>query len=162
MMNKYYFKRKTKDAHSEEKTHRKKSTRSKPNLTKKLDKVFSAYIRLRDAMPSGYFKCISCDQIKPFEQGDCGHYVNRQHMSLRFSEMNCNMQCRKCNRFDEGNIMGYRQGLVKKYGEQRVVLLEAQKNESRHWSDFELEAMIKHYTAEVKRLSSLKGIRVNI
>lgn len=162
MMNKYYFNRKKKDAHSEEKTHRKKSTRSKPNLTKKLDKVFSAYIRLRDTMPSGFFTCISCGQIKPFEQGDCGHYVNRQHMSLRFSEMNCNMQCRKCNRFDEGNIMGYRQGLVKKYGEQRVVMLEAQKRETRHWSDLELEAMIKHYTEEVKRLSSLKGIRVNI
>nr|DAI40363.1 MAG TPA: NinG recombination protein [Caudoviricetes sp.]DAS49640.1 MAG TPA: NinG recombination protein [Caudoviricetes sp.] len=162
MMNKYYFNRKKKDAHSEEKTHRKKSTRSKPNLTKKLDKVFSAYIRLRDTMPSGFFTCISCGQIKPFEQGDCGHYVNRQHMSLRFSEMNCNMQCRKCNRFDEGNIMGYRQGLVKKYGEQRVVMLEAHKRETRHWSDFELEAMIKHYTEEVKRLSSLKGIRVNI
>ena len=58
--------------------------------------------------------------------------------------------------------MGYRQGLVKKYGEQRVVMLEAQKRETRHWSDFELEAMIKHYTEEVKRLSSLKGIRVNI
>ena len=77
MMNKYYFNRKKKDAHSEEKTHRKKSTRSKPNLTKKLDKVFSAYIRLRDTMPSGFFTCISCGQIKPFEQGDCGHYVNR-------------------------------------------------------------------------------------
>lgn len=162
MMNKYYFKKKSKDAHSEEKPHRKKTTRSKPNLIKKLDKVFSAYIRLRDTMPSGFFKCISCGQIKPFEQGDNGHYVNRQHMSLRFSEMNCNMQCRKCNRFDEGNIMGYRQGLVRKYGEQRVVLLESKKHETKHWSDFELEAMIKHYTAEVKRLSSLKGIKVNI
>lgn len=162
MMNKYYFKKKSKDAHGEEKPHRKKSARGKPNLIKKLDKVFSAYIRLRDTMPSGFFKCISCNQIKPFEQGDNGHYVNRQHMSLRFSEMNCNMQCRKCNRFDEGNIMGYRQSLVRKYGEQRVELLEAQKHETKHWSDFEIEAMIKHYTSEVKRLSSLKGIKVNI
>lgn len=136
-------------------------TRRKPNLIKKLDKVFSAYIRLRDVMPSGFFRCISCGQIKPFEQGDCGHYVNRRHMSLRFSEMNCNTQCRKCNRFDEGNIMGYRKGLVGKYGEQRVLLLESKKYESKHWSDFELEAMIKHYTAEVKRLSSLKGIKIN-
>lgn len=36
MMNKYYFKKNTKDAHSEEKAHRKKPTRSKPNLTKNL------------------------------------------------------------------------------------------------------------------------------
>lgn len=162
MMNKYYLKGKTKTVQDKESPRRKKSTRGKPNLVKKLDKIFSLFIRLRDTMPSGYFKCISCSQIKPFEQGDCGHYVNRQHMSLRFSEMNCNMQCRKCNRFDEGNIIGYRRGLVRKYGEQRVLLLEAQKYQAKHWSDFELEAMIKYYTVETKRLSSLKGVRVNI
>ena len=96
MMNKYYFKRKIKDAQSEEKPHRKKSTRSKPNLTKKLDKVFSAYIRLRDAMQSGYFKCISCGQIKPFEQADCGHFFSRKNMSVRFDEDDCHAECKYC------------------------------------------------------------------
>lgn len=30
------------------------------------------------------------------------------------------------------------------------------------WCDFELEAMIKHYTNEVKRLSTEKGIKVSL
>ena len=66
------------------------------DLKAKLDKEFSLFIRLRDAMLNGYFKCISCGQIKPFEQADNGHYINRQHMSTRFDEMNCNAQCRHC------------------------------------------------------------------
>ena len=162
MMNKYYFKRKIKDAHSEEKTYRKKSTRSKPNLTKKLDKVFSAYIRLRDAMPSGYFKCISCGHIKPFEQADCGHFFSRKNMSVRFDEDDCHAECRGCNRFSSDHLIAYQTNLIRKIGMQRFELLSAKAHQAKHWSDFELEAMIKHYTEEVKRLSSLKGIRVNI
>ena len=123
-------------------------------LKAKLDRVFSQYIRLRDMMPGGVFRCISCGQIKPIEQADCGHYINRQHMATRFSEMNCNAQCRSCNRFDEGNMQGYRRGLVQKYGEQRVLLLEAQKYETRKYTDFEYEALIKHYRAEIKKMMS--------
>lgn len=162
MMNKYYFKKKTKDAHSEEKPYVNKTTRSKPNLVKKLDKVFSAYIRLRDAMPSGYFRCISCNQIKPFEQADCGHFFSRRNMSVRFDEDDCHAECRSCNRFSSDHLIAYQANLIRKIGMQRFELLSAKSHQSKHWSDFELEAMIKHYTAEVKRLSSLKGIRVNI
>ena len=57
--------------------------KKKPDLKTKLDKEFSLFIRLRDAMPNGYFKCISCGQIKPFEQADNGHYINR-HPALPF------------------------------------------------------------------------------
>ena len=123
-------------------------------LKAKLDKVFSQYIRLRDRMPGGVFRCISCGQIKPIEQADCGHYINRQHMATRFSEINCNAQCRSCNRFDEGNMQGYRRGLVQKYGEQRVLLLESMKYEIRKYTDFEYEALIKHYRAEIKKMMS--------
>ena len=129
-------------------------TKRPTGLKAKLDKVFSQYIRLRDRMPGGVFRCISCGQIKPIEQADCGHYINRQHMATRFSEVNCNAQCRSCNRFDEGNMQGYRRGLVQKYGEQRVLLLESQKYETRKYTDYEYEALIKHYRAEIKKMMS--------
>lgn len=130
---------------------------AKKNLKDKLDRVFSQYIRLRDMMPGNVFRCISCGRIKPIGQADCGHYINRQHMATRFSEMNCNAQCRSCNRFDEGNMQGYRRNLVWKYGENRVLLLEAQKHEVRKYSDFEYEALIKHYQLEVKKMLAAKN-----
>ena len=126
-----------------------------PNLENKLDREFSLFIRLRDS-ENGYFKCISCGKIKPFEQADCGHYINRQHMSTRFDEMNCNAQCRACNRFQEGNMSGYRQGLVKKYGEKRVLLLEMRKNDIKRYSEFEYQALIKYYHALNERLKKDK------
>ena len=126
-------------------------TKKKPDLKAKLDKVFSEYIRKRDTR-NGVFKCISCGRILPYEQADCGHYVNRKHMATRFDEMNCNAQCRSCNRFDEGNIQGYRRGLVALYGEQQVTLLEDKKHNFRKYSDFEYEVLIKHYKEEIKKL----------
>ena len=122
-------------------------------LKVKLDRVFSQYIRLRDMIPgTTLFRCISCGLVKPISQADCGHYINRSHMATRFSEKNCNAQCRSCNRFDEGNMSGYRQGLIRKYNEPTVILLEAQKNEVRKYSDFEYEALIKHYQGEIKKI----------
>ncbi len=136
-----------------------KNKTKKPPLKDKLDKVFSEFIRLRDSKKFGYkfFQCISCGLVKPYEQADCGHYINRQHMSTRFDEMNCNAQCHSCNRFDEGNMSGYRQGLKARYGEQRVLLLELKKNETRQYSDFEYTALINYYKKLIKQMKDEKG-----
>lgn len=130
---------------------------AKTNLKVKLDRVFSQYIRLRDMLQGNVFQCISCGRIKPISQADCGHYINRQHMATRFSEVNCNAQCRSCNRFDEGNMSGYRAGLVRKYGETKVVLLESMKNDVRKYSEFEYEALIKFYQGEIKKILKAKN-----
>ena len=133
----------------------------KTNLKDKMDRVFSQYIRLRDMLPGNVFQCISCGRIKPMSQADCGHYINRQHMSTRFSEVNCNAQCRSCNRFDEGNMSGYRAGLVRKHGETKVLLLESQKHEVRKFSDFEYEMLISHYKTEIKKLLKAKNVDIS-
>jgi hypothetical protein len=137
-----------------------KRLRSRSNsLKNKLDDVFSEFIRLRDSRDDGTFVCISCGRLLPYDQADCGHYINRKHMSTRFSEKNCNAQCHSCNRFDEGNIQGYRRGLIAKYGEPVVLMLEASKNQINKLSEFEYKAMIDHYRKEVKRLKKEKGIK---
>ena len=128
--------------------------RSTKSLKEKLDRVFSLYIRLRDSkeFDFNYFRCISCGRVLPFEQADCGHYIPRTNMALRFSEDNCHIQCRHCNRFKDGNILDYRQGLIRKIGEQRVELLEARKHESKKWSNWELERLIEYYEEEINKL----------
>lgn len=157
----YYIKRKKKVAQNVSNEPKTKNKRS-PNLTKKLDKYFSLYIRLRDTMPSGYFRCISCGKIKPFEDADCGHFHSRIHMATRFDEDNCHAECRWCNRFSADHLIGYQRNLIQKIGQGKFDLLNVKAHSTKHYCDFELEAMIEHYKKECKRLSSLKGIRVNI
>lgn len=148
----YYIKRKSKKKGEP-------SERKKPDLVKKLDKVFSQYIRLRDVMPSGYFRCISCGKIKAYSEGDCGHYYSRTHMATRFEEDNCHMECKACNRFSADHLIGYRKNLISKVGLSRIDRLDILAHSTKHWLDSELEEKIEYYKAEVKRLSDMKGIR---
>ena len=122
-------------------------------LVEKADNAFSLFIRTRDSQDyqGKAFKCISCQRPLPIEQADCGHFINRQHMSLRYSELNCHAQCRHCNRFMEGNLQDYRKGLIDKIGEKKVLLLEASKYQENKLTNFELELLAKHYRAETKK-----------
>lgn len=121
-------------------------------LIKKLDTIFSKYIRLRDSH-DGVFTCCSCGLLKPYEQGDCGHFINRRWMALRYDERNCNMQCRSCNRFDEGNNVGYTRFMQRKYGDATIDLLMSMKTNFK-WSDGELELLIKDYKKKVKEMGN--------
>ena len=138
----------------------KKRQTNQATLVKKLDKVFSQYIRLRDAYPNGTFRCISCGKIKPFEQADAGHFHSRRHMATRFDEDNVSAECRACNRFSADHLIGYRENLIKKIGIQRFEMLHVKAHQSRKWCRFELDQLIKYYTILVKRLSEEKGIKI--
>lgn len=132
--------------------------KKKPDLVAKLDKVFSRYIRLRDAMPGGYFRCISCGEIKPFSKADCGHYWSRRHMATRFDEDNAHAECRHCNRFKADHMIGYRENLIAKIGQQRFDRLAWKAAQTKRWTDFELIELTKYYKALGGKLSKEKGL----
>ena len=158
--NKYRKKKKESDDAPKERKPRKK--REKPDLVKRLDKVFSAYIRLRDCMPNGQCQCISCGHIKYFREMDNGHFFSRSNMATRFDEDNCNAECIGCNRCKSDHIFYYQENLIRKIGLARFETLKARSSTIKKWSDDELQEMIRKYTAEVHRLSREKGIPVNI
>ena len=137
----------------------------------KLDKVMSLYVRLRDSKEFHYkyFRCISCGRVLPFDKADCGHYIGRAAMSVRFDTRNINAECTHCNRFSSDHLIGYRKNLimklgrlayiqkhphvpldineVKKLGEQQVDMLEVLKYQAKKWSVFELQELYKYYAA---------------
>lgn len=111
-----------------------------PKLTAKAQDVFNRWVRNRDKDRG----CISCG--RPVTEA--GHYLSRGHYSaLRFNEINTNGQCTRCNCFLSGNLIHYRQGLVKRYGENKVLMLENSVaiRTVKKYSRFELEAIIKMY-----------------
>ena len=133
------------------------TTKKKPSvatLTRNLDKVFSEYIRLRDSKAYGYnyFRCISCGQIKPFEQMDAGHFVSRIHKATRWDEENVNGECRACNRMSADHIIWYQRNLEAKIGRDRVDMLLARGRQTKKWSAWELENLVKYYKQEIEKL----------
>jgi hypothetical protein len=118
---------------------------SLPKLLAKAQIIFNRFIRLRDKDKG----CISCGA----EVTEAGHYYSQGHHSaLRFNEINTNGQCTRCNCFLSGNLINYRKGLIQRYGEQKVLLLENGLRQTHKWSRVELEILITEYKQKIKEL----------
>lgn len=117
-------------------------------LTKKLESVFNAFIRERDKDCG----CISCGS---FNEIQAGHFYSVGHFSwLRFDEDNVHSQCMRCNYFLHGNLLPYRENLIKKIGVERFKLLEVKSSlrKINRYSRFELEVLIEYYKEKIKGL----------
>ena len=121
---------------------------SLPNLLKYTQDDFNEYIRLRDQDKG----CISC----PGMVEHAGDYFSQGHHSaLRFNEVNVNGQCLRCNTFLHGNLINYRKGLIKRYGEQKVQLLESSSvRKTKKWERFELQALREYFKNEISKLKN--------
>jgi hypothetical protein len=122
------------------------------------DNWFSKYVRIRDADSDGIIHCISCGRPVLWKHADAGHFVKRQHMTLRFNEKNVNAQCKRCNWPEQGNDTGYAKGLDRKYGPGTAEKLMILKNGSHHLGQFELKIIAKHYRNRFNELKKEKGL----
>lgn len=135
-------------------------TKKKVDYIKKLDTVFSQYIRLKYSDNNGYCRCISCGRLHYWKDIQNGHYMSRRYMATRFSENNCRPQCVACNIYNQGNAQMYRRGLISQIGENNVDIIEMQARTGiKKYSDFELEVLIKHYQKEIENLKEEKHIK---
>ena len=126
--------------------------------------AFSRYIRLRSALETtgtlSHAKCCTCGTYKEVKYMDCGHFIKRQHQAVRFSEMNCHTQCKRCNNFEQGSDTKYRLFLVDKYGEIKVLLLESEAKRTVKRSKFDLGQIAFYYKTEATRLAKEKGLKL--
>ena len=120
-------------------------------LIKKLDRVYSLYIRHREAK-DGQNYCVTCGAYKPITELDCGHYVPRNHKSLRWDERNTWPQCRRCNRFQHGNMASYAAFLEKKYGYGILQTFEKERWVITKLTSEELKSKIDMYSNKVSQL----------
>ena len=126
---------------------------------KKLDSVFSKFIRLRDSDDNGICRCITCKTPHYWSQMDNGHYIKRQHLALRFNEINCNAQCRKCNWLGQGEDALYKDAIIEKYGLQAYNKLLIYKNNYTKLSQFDVDTLEIYYKEKVKEYLLNKGIK---
>lgn len=120
------------------------------NLKKALDKVFNEFIRLRDRGKP----CVSCGKFTTLQ---AGHYHSCRYLSIRWDERNVNGQCVDCNVFNQGNAHGYREGMIKKYGEDIVNLLTMKKLNRCKLTAFEVKLLIQEYETKVNYLKAKNG-----
>lgn len=121
---------------------RKKLSRSK--IVKKLDSIFSKYIRQRNAI-NGVAECFTCGKKDDWKKLQCGHFQSRRFYATRWDETNCQVQCAGCNVFRYGEQFKFSVNLDNRFGNGTSARLETKAKEILKISTPELEDMIKKY-----------------
>ena len=91
-------------------------------LQAKADKIFSEYIRRKDAIDD-IARCCTCGELHNWKYLDCGHFLSRRYLSTRYEETNCAPQCKKCNVFNQGEQEKFRSHIIKHHGKAELLKL---------------------------------------
>ena len=121
---------------------KKKLSRSK--IVKKLDTIFSKYIRKRNSI-YGKAKCFTCGKIDEWKNLQCGHFQSRRHYSTRWHEVNCQVQCAGCNVFKYGEQYKFSLALDSQFGANTAENLSILAQTQIKIETFELLEKIKYY-----------------
>jgi len=127
-------------------------------LKKKLDVLFSQYIRRRNADHLGRVKCFTCGVEKHWKEQQAGHFQSRSHHSTRWDEVNVQVQCVKCNVYAWGEQYKFSLALDGKYGEGKAEELQYLARTTLKISRVEYEEKISYYKSLVEKLKTEKGI----
>jgi hypothetical protein len=102
--------------------------------------------------------CISCGRPDGGAlKVNAGHYKSRgANSGLRFDLRNLHQQCVVCNLYQSGNVIGYREGIIKRY---RQAMLDYLDNAPRlgEWTPEQLQQITAEAKAEIKRIESGQG-----
>jgi hypothetical protein len=127
---------------------------SRKNLIKKLDTIFSEYIRRKYADKRGIVKCYTCDK-KAYWKGEGmqnGHFISRSSRILRWNEQNCRPQCYACNCMRYGQNYIFAMNLNAEYGYDIAAELLQKSRKIIKQTDNELEDLIKRYKNFVDKM----------
>lgn len=120
-------------------------------------KIFSEFIRLRDADENGYCRCFTCGLVRHWKQGDAGHGIPRQHKATKYDEVNNQFQCKRCNGFEGGMREVFKANLDKKYGAGTWDRLEVKSRTRFKMGSFEMLALKNYYKIKVDELKKQRA-----
>lgn len=128
--------------------------KSRKKLVEKADKMFSQYIRRRNANHAGVVACFTCGKQDEWKRMDAGHFMSRKHYSTRWDEENVQVQCKKCNIFRAGEQYIFGLQLDKKYGPGKAEELLQKSRSLLKLSTPDLEALIELYQSKLVKLKN--------
>lgn len=118
---------------------------TRKGIVKKLDTVFSQYIRKRYADERGYAECFTCGKVDHVSKLHAGHFQSRKHYATRWDEVNVQVQCPKCNLFGQGEQFNFGVNLDKKYGTGTADELQQKARQTVKLSNDDLNKMIEKF-----------------
>ena len=113
-------------------------------------KLFSIYIRSKDADWNGMVHCYTCSWYGPWRRLQAGHFVPGRGNAILFEEKGVFPQCWVCNIRKHGNTLVYMDNLIRDFGKKRVNYLRGKALEIKQFDVAELEALILTLKKKIK------------
>lgn len=123
---------------------------TKTKLKAKLDKVFSIYVRTKDADEKGMVACFTCGQVKHWKEMHAGHFMSRARHATRWLTTNVKPQCPKCNLYNNGQQYQFGINLDAKYGTGTADRIRIASHETVKYTEADYEILIEQYTQATK------------
>lgn len=123
------------------------------------DHVYSKYIRIKETDRNGYCTCVTCGVVRKWDDRiDAGHCFSRDNRAIRFDDRNVHPQCRRCNRFQSGQVARYMIYMRKRYGQDALDELDAKSRLTKQFTLDDLKAWVKEWRKEIAKMSTVKNI----
>src|SRR3990172_4522538 len=124
-------------------------SKKRSTVEKKLDAVFSKFIRLRDKLT-----CQRCQkQFETFTTGiQCSHFFGRRHRATRWAEDNCVTLCGGCHMHLTANPALHRSWYQARLGDNAYIKLEYKHQKPAHFKQNDLNLLLNLYKNKVKEI----------
>lgn len=130
---------------------RREKLKTRSDYIKEAQRAFNAWIKARDAA----LPCVSCGRHHTGAY-HAGHYLSvGARPELRFEPLNVWKQCAPCNTYLSGNLVLYRQELIRRIGIDKVEWLEGPHETPKQTAE-DLQQMAKRYRALARTLKEKK------
>lgn len=120
---------------------------SRKAVIKRLDDIFSLYVRARDKNI-----CFVCGKRPPEVVMQCGHLITRGSHSTRWDDANAHAQCRGCNFSHEHRPEHYTTAYINKWGLAAYENLVFKSKQPSKLKTADLELLIIHYKQKLEEL----------
>lgn len=125
-----------------------KKAKKRSYYVKRLDDVFSIFIRKRDDGKG----CVTCGVVKPWKEMQACHYESRGHIPTRWDERNVHSGCYSCNVMKKGNYTEYVLSMIRMYGGNILQDMHDKSRSGINTPTSDIKEMIDAYTDKVKEM----------
>jgi hypothetical protein len=126
----------------------KRAAKLKTTLKKRVQDLANKYGRLREKSRGNNF-CVTCGSPNA---KDGGHFLpTSQYRPIRYYTLQINPQCITCNQYNGGMRAEYREYMIKRFGLEKVLWLESNKQGDRKYSTEYYEKYLRVMRKRIKR-----------
>lgn len=119
-------------------------------LKKIADRWFSLYIRLSRSTKTGRAKCVTCGSRGHWKEMHNGHFMSRRHMATRYDEQNVDIQCPRCNLYEQGEQFKFGLAIDKKWGDGTAEKIMKKSRKTVRFSKQDYIDLIETYKTKAK------------